>query len=178
MWTDCFHSWLCFIEHINSCETHCSGIGLVVVNAAWLEITLTSVLVLGLSCLLDKSVSNYLSHLNTVVWLVSVYFPLKNCFLRMELHTVEWILSCLPYTHKLLVVRWCCLTDHLPKTVQSRICVIGSSWNGPVVIEISNSLSCCQFCYQLIRHTSKESSPICGREFNCVQNRGLTTDCR
>jgi len=92
------------IKQINPCKAHSRRKHVKVINTDLLEISLSSKLILRLSCLLNKLVGNYLSHLDTVVGLVTVYLPFKYRLLRMELHAVEGVLPCLPRAYELLVV--------------------------------------------------------------------------
>lgn len=134
-------SRFCLVEHVNSCETHWRCISLVVVDVCWLEFGIALVLVLWLSGFLNEFVGDYLSHLDTVVRFVTEDFPFENCFLRMELHSEKWILSCLPDTDKFLVVRWRSFSNDFPETVQSVVSVVSASQDSPVMVKVGDTIS-------------------------------------
>lgn len=135
----------CLIEEINSSMIYWSKEGIIIVNVFLFELCLTGKEIFWLSCFLHESVWNYLRYANTVVWFCWIHSPSIALSLRMILKSIKWIISCLPYTYKSLIVNCCCLSNQFPKTVQSCVLIISFATNCKPMIKESNSRWICEF---------------------------------
>ena len=139
---NCILCRFCFIEHVNPCESHYWCVRVVVVDAGFLEFIFAWELMGWLSCFFYKFVCQNLCHFDTVIWFVWRYFPLEYRLLWMELHPVEWILSCLPDSDKSFIEWRYCLGSNFPKITQFFGIVICTPHNCFLVIVVCNTLTC------------------------------------
>lgn len=146
-----------FIEHINLCKTHISGLSMEIVDTDFSELFCTCKSVLILASNFNKSIWYDLHNFSSFQRSISKHLPLEQILLRMELHPKERKLFGLYSSHKLLILWRGGRSSQGPERLKQSIGIKSIKRNSPIMIKIHNPITLSKL---LFLHPSKSSKQI------------------